>query len=359
MHGTKAQMLLEHPVFDLIRHHQSVKLAETSDPFPPAFNPHLNDGVEYRAVSACTGTDMANGKSMMAAYAFYNGIEDGFITLGTTVVESSSGNTGPEMEKIALELGLNMRLVLKQSMPPPKLDRARVLSSDRVHTELVTREGAHLAREIGKQPGFYNPDQYGRDWNPHAQATFVAPQVFRGNEDAAAAFVLGGSCGTPLGFKRYVEKVGLRTEVHMVVAVGHEDLSGGKNLHQLKSDVLHNVFAVFPEESILRAPRYQSNLLSWLSWPYVVKRERGLRFMFGQSFGATVFAAFDWVEARKKDGKLDSYRSPDGKVVVLTFGMDDYQGYTNIYLSELEDQVLGSPRSLPPLEELLKFDRTA
>lgn len=81
--------------------------------------------------------------------------------------------------------------------------------------------------------------------------------------------------------------------------------------------------------------------------------------MFGQSFGATVFAAFDWVEARKKDGTLDSYRGPNGKVVVLTFGMDDYQGYTNIYLSELKDQVLGSPRNLPPLEELLKFDRTA
>lgn len=353
MHGNTTRSMLEQPIFDPIRYHAQVKLAETSDPFPPAFNPHDADGVEYRAVSAAVGTDQANGKGIMALYAFYDGIEAGLITPDTTVVESSSGNTGPEMQKVALSLGLRMNLILRQTMPSGKLNRARALCDGRVRTELVTTGGPELAREIGRQPGFYNPDQYGRAWNPQAQAAFLAPQVFAGNEEAAAIFVLGGSCGTPLGFARYVRERGLETKVHMVVAAGDDDLSGGKNLSQVKADILHDVFSVFPEETILQVSRDQANLLAWLSWPYVVKRSRGLTFTFGQSFGATVMAAFAWVEREKRRGTLDAHRrGRGGKVVVLTFGMDDFQGYLDIFLGEIKDRWLGSQRELPRLDEL-------
>ena len=345
--------MLESPVFDPIRFHEQIKLAETSDPFPPEFNPHDADDVIYRAVSACVGTDQSTGKRMMSLHAFWDGIQEERIDEDTTIVESSSGNTGPEMQKIALETRLKMRLLLRGTMPTIKFNRARALCDGRVRFE----EGnAHLAREMGTQPGFYCPDQYGRPWNPYAQATYLAPQVFKGNEHAAAIFVLGGSCGTPLGFARYVREHGLKTKVHMVLAAGKDDLSGGKNFQQVKDDILHDVFSVFPEKDILYASRAQANLLAWLSWPYVVKRSRGLQFTFGQSFGATVMAAFAWVEARKRDGTLDLYRGPDGKVVILTFGMDSFEGYLDIFLTEIKDRWLKGLRVLPLFEELFSHD---
>lgn len=347
------QAMLEDPIFDPIRHHQEIKLAETSDPFPPAFNPHFADNVEYRAISACVGTDQSTGKRMMALHAFWDGINEEHINEDTTIIESSSGNTGPEMQKIALAKRFKMRLLVRGTMPTVKLNRIRALCDGRVKFE----EGnAKLARELGLLPGNYNPDQYGKPWNPHAQATYLAPQVFKGNEDAAAIFVLGGSCGTPLGFAQHVRERGLKTKVHMVLAAGTDDLSGGKNLQQVKDDILHDVFSVFPEQDILYASRAQANLLAWLSWPYIVKSSRGLQFTFGQSFGATVMAAFAWVEARKRDGTLDLYRGSDGKVVILTFAMDDYQGYLDMFLGEIKDRWLMGLRELPSFEELLSSD---
>lgn len=352
MYSDWQRAMLADSIFDPIRHHSNIKLAETSDPFPHAFNPHHADDVVYRAVSACVGTDQSTGKRMMALHAFWDGIKEGHIQEDTTIIESSSGNTGSEMQKIALAKRFKMRLLVG-TMPTVKLNRIRVLCDGRVKFE---KGNAKLARELGKLPRNYNPDQYGRPWNPYAQATYLAPQVFKGNEGAAAIFVLGGSCGTPLGLAQHVRERGLQTKVHMVVAADNDHLSGGKSLQQIGDDILHDVFSVFPEEEILRASRAQANLLAWLSWPHIVKRSRGLQFTFGQSFGATVMAAFAWVEARKRDGTLDLHRGPDGKVVILTFGMDDYQGYLDVFLGEIKDRWLMGLRELPPLEELLSSD---
>jgi cysteine synthase len=347
--------LLEHPVFDPIRHHEQLTLAVTSDPFPPAFNPHHADGVEYRAVSLARGTANSNGKRMMALYAFYDGIEQGLITPDTTTVEPSSGNTGPEMQKVAMQLSMKFLLLLRPTMPPPKLERARALRGGTVDVQFGD---VHMAREMGKQPGFHNRDQYrgGKGWNAHAQATFVAPQVFKGNEDAAAAFVVGGSWGTAFGFDRFAKEHELRTKVIPVVAAGRDDISGGKNMEQTESDILDDVFATFPKKSIMEAPRDQATLLSWLSWPHVVQRRLGLQFLFGQSFGANVRAGFAWVETQKRAGTLDAHRV-NGKVVVLLIGMDDFEGYTNIYLSELPDWILNGRRELMSLENLFAFRR--
>ena len=364
MTSNAQRALLEHPIFDALRYHEQIKLTETSDPFPQAFNPHFGDRVEYRMVSAAAGTQ-ANGKAMMALQAFYEGIERGLVTKDTTVVEASSGNTGPEMLKVAMELGISMTLILKRSMPREKLDRACVLCDDTVKTLIVPNKVAQLAREMGAAPHFCNPDQYNpHGWNKRAQGHILAPQVFgehSKNKNAAAIFVLGGSCGTPLGFAEHAKTEGLRTQVHMVAAAGHDDISGGKNIHQIKSDILYpeKVFEVFPEETILRAPREKANFLTWLSWQYVVKRSHGLRFMCGQSTGANIFAAFDWVEARKQDGTLDRYRGQDEKVVILIYCMDTYEGYANLLMSEMKEAQLELPRELPPLAELLQFERTA
>ncbi len=352
MNGTKK--LLEHPLFNQLKHHVWVKLAVTSDEFPAEFNYFHNDGVVIKAVSACTGTAKTNSKSMMSLAGLYNGVLSGHIEQDTVIVEQSSGNTARELAGHCIELGLRFEPIMNQFMPAAKLNAVRVLAGGLIQPRLVSSGGAQLARQLGEQPGYYNPDQYGNAWNIEAQCDMLAPQVIAGNEDAAAAFFLGGSCGTPIGVAKAVAKMGLPLEVKMVVVAGHEDLSGGKNLFKIKEDVLHDWRSYFPEEELLQAPRYQSILLSYLSWPYVVRRGPGLRFMFGHSFGATVFAAFAWVETRKRDGTLDKYRrKSDGKVLLLTFGADDYSGYTDLYASELKDNVLGMQRELPPLDVLL------
>ncbi len=362
MQTTWQQEKLADPVFDPIRYHEQILLATTSDPFLPAFVPphHAALGVEYKAVSAARGTSSMSGKRMMALFAFFDAIKEGLLGPGMTGVEASSGNTGPEMQMVAMQLGITFILILQNSMPRPKLERASVLVDRNVQTLNVSGGGAKLAREMGNDADKHNFDQYrgnANGWNATAQGTFLAPQVFAGNEDAAAIVLVGGSWGTALGFRNYVKAQGLRTKVVPVIAAGRQDISGGKNMEQTEQDILESVFPIFPKESILRCPRDQATLLSWLSWPYVVSRKRGVQFMFGQSFGATVRGAYEWVEARIKDGTLDSYRNAEGKVVVLTFGMDDFQGYTNIYLSELPDFVLNGSRVLPSLEELFQFGR--
>lgn len=345
--------LSEHPVFDPLKNHRHIKLAETSDEFPPEFNPFHRDGVIIKAISACSGTSTVNSKAMMSLAGIYYGIANGNVNQDTIIVEQSSGNTAKEMAKVCIELGLRFEPIMNQFMPASKLNAVRVLAGGLVQPRFASSGGAQLARSLGLQDGYFNPDQYGGTWNPLAQREMLAPQVLAGNEDASVAFFLAGSCGTPIGVAAATHRMGLPLEVKMVVVAGQEDLSGGKNLFKIKEEVLHNWCGYFPEDELLYAPRYQSILLSYLSWPYVVKRSHGLRFMFGHSFGATVFAAFEWVAARKLDGTLDKYRRSDGKILLLTFGADDYSGYTDLYASELKDSVLGDYRKLPPLEMLL------
>ncbi len=351
---------LEHPVFDVLKHPEAFTLAVTSDPFPDAFNYFAEDGVVIKAVSAARGTCNMSGKGTMARRAFQKAIEEEFLRPGMRAIEASSGNTGPEMLGVAMQIDVPFTLLLSNSMPPPKLERARALTDGNLRRLFGN---AKLAREMAEaDENLYNFDQYSGDpngFNAWTQGHILAPQVFTGNEDAAAIFVVGGSWGTALGLDWYTKNHGLRTKVVAVVAAARQDISGGKNMGQTKNDILRSVLDIFPEDTILRCPRDQATLLSWLSWPYVVSASRGVQFNFGQSFGATYRGAIEWVLARKADGTLDSYRNAEGQVVLLTFGMDDFQGYTNIYLSELPDWVLEGPRKLLPLEELMQFGRVA
>ena len=195
-------------------------------------------------------------------------------------------------------------------------------------------------------------------WNAEAQETYIAPQIFASNEDAAALFMVGGSWGGLFGTDRFAKKHELTTKVIPVVAAGRQDISGGKNLEQTESDILDDVFATFPKEIILQCPRGQvaPALMAFMAVCGTARSR--IHFMFSQSFGAATRGAFEWVEVRKRDGTLKSYRNKLGKVVILIIGMDDFQGCTNIYLSELPDWVLNGPRTLPPLEELFRFGRT-
>lgn len=292
---------------------------------PPEANPFAEDDVVLK-VAAAPGEE-PNHKVHMAREGIFDGIQRGLITSGTTVVEATSGNTGQAMAAVCNKLGLRFAAVVPGDMPGPKLDAMRALGNVVFCTPDVGETTVDCARRLGKQKGWYNPDQYAGEWNPQSHCRFLAPQIFE--QTAVSVFVApAGTMGTCMGIARYDALSHVRhcRKVIPVMCADGQEIPAVRTLARVKRDILLPWQDCFDEKDIQYATRYASFLLSFLSW-------RHLSVQLGPSFGAAYVGALKFLREYKAAGALNNLRESDGKIYVVVFGPDDYRPYNALYLA--------------------------
>lgn len=335
--------LLNHP-FWAASDPAKMRLVRISEEFPPSLNPFVSDGVVIQA--AGVPGDVPHSKWYVAREGILDGIKRGLIGRKTTVVEATSGNTGNAMAAVCNALGLRFVAVMLGDVPHDKINAIRVLGR-RTKVQLLfdsDETTVECARRLGRQDGWYNPDQYSGSWNWESHCRYLAPQLFEKTRISILA-VPAGTFGSCMGLRSYYTVINrYSTHIVPVLCAEGQEVPGARTLNSVRKDVKQPWEKLFDERELEFGSRHASFYLSFLTWPYVTQ-------MLGPSFGLAFAGALSFLKKRKKFGTLKRFRNiQDNKIRVVVFGPDDYRPYTSLYLGELKRNELSA--TVPPSDLL-------
>jgi len=156
----------------------------------------------------------------------------GLLRKGSTIIESTSGNTGIGLAMIAAVKGYECILVMSESM---SLERIYILKSYGAKIVLTPAfsgmQGAiEKAEDIFKKtPGAFMAQQFKNRSNPEAHRKSTATEILRATDGRIDAFVAGvGTGGTITGVGEILKKHDPGIRVIAVEPKGSAVLSGGK-----------------------------------------------------------------------------------------------------------------------------------
>ncbi len=219
-----------------------------------------------------------------------NAIDNGKVSVGSTVVEPTSGNTGIAMAMLGAYYGFRTILTIPDSL---SIERRKMLKA--YGAEIILTSGKlgmsgaiEKAREIVEEMNGIMLDQFNNPANPRIHFATTGPEIVS-QLPQISAFVAGvGTGGTLTGVGRFLKLVSKRIKIFAVEPLESPVLSGGKaSKHGIQGigagfvpgnydpRVVDEVIAVSTDEA-------------WDMTKYLAKKE-GL--FVGVSSGAVVAAA--------------------------------------------------------------------
>ena len=140
-------------------------------------------------------------KARIAKYMIERAEKEGLLKPGDTIVEASSGNTGNAMSMVAAVKGYKMLVVM-----PTGLSQERVAISKAFGAEVRTIGDFHVnealeeCRRLGKEPGYFAPQQFDNEWNVNENAEWLGQEILK-ELPAKPDLVIGGvgTGGTLIG----------------------------------------------------------------------------------------------------------------------------------------------------------------
>ena len=156
----------------------------------------------------------------------------GRLRAGSTIVESTSGNTGIGLALVAAIRGYKLILVMPESM---SMERASLLSSYGAKLVLTPawegmRGAIREAESIMEQnTGYFMPDQFSNPANPEIHRKTTAIEIIEAMEGPIDAFVVGvGTGGTITGVGEVLKSKNPNVQIVAVEPSASAVLSGGE-----------------------------------------------------------------------------------------------------------------------------------
>jgi cysteine synthase A len=249
---------------------------------------------------------------------------EGLLRPGDTIVEASSGNTGNALSMVAAVRGYRMVVVMPDGMSRERLAISRAFGAEvRFVGDFHVTEALELARELGRQPGWFCPQQFDTEWNVDENRDWLGAEVLAQLPDGAIpdAVVAGvGTGGTLVGVGQAFRRVNPDCAVvgvepdesctlmcgevgkHLIEGISDGFVPGIVARHRAEIDAL---VPVSSDESIVEMRR--------------LAREHGL--FVGPSSGANLVAARAWRAAHP------------AATTVVTFLCDEGEKYISDYFA--------------------------
>ena len=183
-----------------------------------------------------------SAKDRPAARMIEDALESGLIDLGTTVVESTSGNTGIGLAQACRYHGIRLICIVDARAHARGVRAMRALGADvRVVTEpdpetgdLLVARLALVQRLLAHTPNSFWPDQYANESNPAAHAAGTMREIdeaLGGQLDYL--FVATSTTGTLRGCGDYLREHGRATRLVAVDSTGSALFGGVRGTRRL------------------------------------------------------------------------------------------------------------------------------
>ncbi|MCD6228396.1 MAG: cysteine synthase A [Candidatus Omnitrophica bacterium] len=236
----------------------------------------------------------------------------GAIGEGTTIIESTSGNTGIALAFVCAVKGYRLIITMPESMSEERRRLLKALGAEVVLTEAregmkgAIRKAEELLKEISNS---FMPQQFNNPANPQIHFKTTGEEIWRDTQGRVDIIVAGvGTGGTITGVAQLIKK---RKKEFKAIAVEPQDsavLSGGlPGLHKIQGigagfipqvldlDLIDEVVTVSNEEAAQLTRR--------------LAKEEGI--LAGISSGAAVAGALRIAQRKENKGKLIVVILPD------------------------------------------------
>ncbi|MEM7680152.1 MAG: cysteine synthase family protein [Pseudomonadota bacterium] len=260
-------------------------------------------------------------KARMAHFMIEQAEAEGLLKPGDTIVESTSGNTGNAMSMVAAAKGYKMIVLMPDGYTSERSKISEGFGAEIRHVgHFQVNEARAEAIRLGKQDGYYCPQQFDNEWNVEENREWLGREIIEQlPEDLKIdAIVQGvGTGGTLIGtvqalrkwhnpdLKAYAMEPSESETLQCCLVADHkiEGISDGfvPTLYERHKNEVDDVISIDSDAAIEQAKRMT---------------ERG--FFVGPSSGANYLAC---LEAKKRDPSLKN---------VLTFLCDRGEKYLSM-----------------------------
>lgn len=119
-------------------------------------------------------------KARMAHYMVERAEEEGLLKPGYTIVESTSGNTGNALSMIAAVKGYKMVVVIPRGYSNERTQISRGFGAEvRFVGDFQVNEARDEAIRLGRQEGWWCPQQFDNEWNVDENREWLAPEIIK------------------------------------------------------------------------------------------------------------------------------------------------------------------------------------
>ena len=215
------------------------------------------------------------------------GIADGLLVAGKTILDSTSGNTGIGLAMVGAALGHPVKLVMPENVSVERKKVIGAYGAEIVYSDpMEGSDGAiRLCRKIlaDDPERYFKPDQYNNPANPLAHYEGTGPEIWAQTEGRITHFVAAiGTSGTIMGTGRYLKE---RSRGIQVIAAEPEDAFHGlEGLKHMASSIVPGIYHENELDQKLGIGTDDA-----YNMVYRLGREEGL--IVGQSCGAAYVAA--------------------------------------------------------------------
>ena len=224
------------------------------------------------------------------------GIADGLLVAGKTILDSTSGNTGIGLAMVGAALGYPVKLVMPENVSVERKKVIGAYGAEIVYSDpMEGSDGAiRLVRElVARHPDkYFYADQYSNPSNPLSHYHGTAVEILDAVGDRITHFVAGlGTTGTVMGNTRRLKEHTRR--IHCVAVEPAEALHGLEGLKHLPSSIVPEIYDPALPDEVMPVTTDEG----W-DMADLVAAEEGLH--VGHSTGANIFAAVRIAERLQK-----------------------------------------------------------
>ncbi len=151
-------------------------------------------------------------KDRMAFYVIEKALKSGQLKKGDTVIDNTSGNTGSSMAMVCSQFGLKAVVTTPIKTSKEKIDLIKSFGAEVIVTPEVDDhfdpKGCYMvARNLAKEKGYFDLDQYDNKDNIEAHYHSTGPEIWKDTDGKITHFVAGiGTGGTFSGIAKYLKE---------------------------------------------------------------------------------------------------------------------------------------------------------
>ena len=259
-------------------------------------------------------------KDRPALKMIQEGIRQGRLVPGKTILDSTSGNTGIALAMIGAALDYPVELVMPANVSRERKQMVAAFGARAIFSDpLEGSDGAiRRCREVlaADPERYFKPDQYNNEANPLAHYETTGPEIWRQTEGRVTHFVAGiGTGGTIMGTGRFLKSK--NPDLQVIAAEPEDAFHGLEGLKHMASSIVPGIY--HEDELDLKLGIATDEAYDMV---YRLGREEAL--LVGQSCGAAHVAALRVARTLR-----------EGTIVVLFADFGDRYLSTNLWLGWL------------------------